>query len=187
MTGYLEKKNTARMIWWTVVILYTASIYGTLGVAVKWWRSFDSAVGGRGITGIYTLCGAAAVAVFVYMAVVRKERAVTKYVYTAGFLTLLFALSRITPLPTEKVHLLMYGALGVMVYKAISVDMARTDWRVYVLGVFLCSAIGLGDEIIQGFLPDRVFDWKDITLNAASSLTALVAIKVNVSWEIALR
>jgi len=181
MREHFGKKNPARVMWWTVVTLYTASIYGTLGVAVKLWRSFDSAVGGRGMTGVYILCGAAVAAVFIYMAAVRRERSVTKYVYTAGFLTLLFALSRITPLPTEKVHLVMYGALGAMVYKALSADMARTDWRVYVLGAVLCSAIGLGDEIIQGFLPERVFDWKDVTLNAASSITALAAIRVNVA------
>jgi len=68
-------------------------------------------------------------------------------------------------IPEERIHLLQYGILGYLCATAVysSLKGAFAFVCVLLMGTF----IGLGDEIIQGFLPSRVFDWWDVSYNFA--------------------
>ncbi len=48
------------------------------------------------------------------------------------------------------------------------------DRNVYLWTFLLVSLIGVGDELLQGLLPDRRFDTKDVVVNALAGLLALV-------------
>jgi len=63
------------------------------------------------------------------------------------------------PYPEEKVHLFEYAVLGFLAARCF-----RSPWKA-MLFVFLA---GVGDEVFQYFLPERVFDLRDIFLNTVS-------------------
>ena len=51
-------------------------------------------------------------------------------------------------LPQERVHLVQYLPLGVIAWRALGGRVAAA--------LLLCLAVGAGDELLQGSLPDRV-------------------------------
>src|SRR3990167_8847452 len=66
----------------------------------------------------------------------------------------------------ERFHLLMYGILGCIIFWALKLDVKNK--RVYFYTTLLVFLLGTVDELIQGLLPMRVFDVKDIFMNCLS-------------------
>lgn len=69
-------------------------------------------------------------------------------------------------LPSERMHLLLFGTLGVTASCALGPR------------VGLCFALAWAgvDELIQLGLPDRVADWTDVGLNAASAMAGWLVV-----------
>jgi VanZ family protein len=91
------------------------------------------------------------------------------------FLLVLFSatvLGSLVSSPVGRVHLVEYGLLAVLILRAL-------PWKpgaVPFLAAFAAAAaIGLADETVQHFLPNRVFDWYDVGLNFAAALLGLLA------------
>ncbi|MBZ0253877.1 MAG: VanZ family protein, partial [Candidatus Methylomirabilis sp.] len=74
----------------------------------------------------------------------------------------------------EQVHILLYGFMGVLVYQAL--DKRRAQREVFARAVAIVLGLGAVDELIQGVLPNRVFDVRDIVSNGVSGLVAQLAI-----------
>jgi hypothetical protein len=54
----------------------------------------------------------------------------------------------------------------------------RWHWTVpkqYVGAILFAAAAGWLDELLQGLLPDRVYDLRDVGINAVAALMAIVA------------
>ena len=86
-------------------------------------------------------------------------------------------------IPTERSHLIEYGVVAVFIYEALT-ERASQGRRVPVpalLAVGATSLLGLFDECIQAFLPDRVFDPRDILFNFLAGVMA-VAASVALGW-----
>ena len=99
----------------------------------------------------------------------------------------------------ERIHLIQYGALGGLVYAALrerwsppetettgAAGAPRTPpappaprWRRWPAAgaILVAGAAGWGDELLQGILPNRVYDLRDVALNAeaAAALVLVVA------------
>jgi hypothetical protein len=85
-------------------------------------------------------------------------------------------------IPEERVHLLQYGVLAGLVFGALLLGRrARTsgaqkglvgEVRAAVAAVFLASGAGWVDELIQGLLPNRHYDLRDVGINALAALLA---------------
>jgi VanZ family protein len=83
--------------------------------------------------------------------------------------------------PQERLHLVQYGALALLLEAALverrraagsEPDPSRT--ALHALGA--ATAIGLVDELVQGALPNRQYDIRDVIFNAASAGLALLTI-----------
>ncbi len=75
--------------------------------------------------------------------------------------------------PVAKIHLLEYGMLAVLVWRAVRLDVR--DRSVWSTSALLCLAGGLGDELIQGFLPARTGELLDVRVNLYATFLALAA------------
>ena len=73
-----------------------------------------------------------------------------------------------------------YGLLVIFVYRALKVRI-KTVW-IYLPIILYTFFVGLLDEIIQGILPNRVYEFKDITINWASSFLA-TCLLAGCTWQ----
>lgn len=88
--------------------------------------------------------------------------------------------------PQERLHLVEYGALALLLRAAFaerraargaSPDEGRTAGK----ALLAASFIGLVDEIVQGILPNRQYDLRDVGFNALSAALALGTVAA-ITW-----
>lgn len=77
--------------------------------------------------------------------------------------------------PIERIHFLEYGTLSFFLFRAVRHDL-RIPWS-YGMGILGSFGVGIVDELLQGILPNRVYDPRDIWINlwAAGVGMAMVA------------
>jgi hypothetical protein len=108
----------------------------------------------------------------------------------AGYFALLTA---IPMMPEERLHFLEYGVVASLVYLALRERRAKlTETGVgasdrvarlppFATAVVFTGIIGWLDEGIQAVLPNRVYDLRDVTFNAAAALVSVTSLKM-VEW-----
>ena len=74
----------------------------------------------------------------------------------------------------EAIPFLLYGVLAVLLFRAFSHGVR--DVTIYAAIAITGAIVGTVDEIIQWFVPDRYFDFRDVRLNLASCLLTLATI-----------
>jgi len=74
--------------------------------------------------------------------------------------------------PIGRVHLIEYGLLAILILGAFP---RRPGIGPFLAALATATAVGLADETVQHFLPNRVFDWYDVALNSAAALLGLLA------------
>lgn len=78
------------------------------------------------------------------------------------------------PLLIERSHLLLYGVLGVLAWRAVG--HWRAGWPRFLWAALLCGLVGLADEAAQHIHPQRMFDIRDVVTNGASATLAMAAV-----------
>jgi len=91
----------------------------------------------------------------------------------AGVLVLL------TKMPIERFHLLEYGLVGWLAWRVAGHRFVRSDRAL--IGGLMAFNIGLGDELIQGVLPTRFYDPKDVLVNGVAGAIGVWAAALLVS------
>ena len=80
--------------------------------------------------------------------------------------------------PEEAVHFILYGALGVLIFRAYAHRVR--DNSIYLLAVLAGTIVGVLDEVIQWAVPGRYFDIRDIWLNVTGVALVQVAIAIGI-------
>ena len=70
-------------------------------------------------------------------------------------------------IPEEKIHLIEYGFLAFLVFRAVSLDYQGI--KRYAMAFVISSLLGWLDEVIQHFLPNRYYQNSDVLLNMVSA------------------
>ena len=174
------KKNTLRIIWWAAVLFYVTFIYSTLNIAPSIADKLDAFLSGRLDLMLYAVYSAVIGVLVLYILLVRKQKSVLKYFVLTFAVCGFFAVINYAQTPAEKIHLGEYGLLGILLYNALKIEFNRFDFKLYIYAVVMCTAIGVIDEVIQGILPNRFFDWRDIFMNAISGALPLLVIRINI-------
>jgi len=78
--------------------------------------------------------------------------------------------------PAERLHLIEYGLLAYLSYKALRLDLS--EMRAYVSSFFIASGFGFFDEAVQYVLPDRVFEVRDAVTNVLAAAVGLMVVRV---------
>lgn len=151
-----------------IVSGYVVILYATLGYV----RCLSDALRSRGMLGIFTLgiffllCGA--VLLMLRRLTSPHLRVLTVLLLGISVLYSLYFL----PFPEERLHVVEYSILGWLLGWALARSGKWPAW--WWSGVLLAWLIGCGDEMIQWFLPNRVFDVRDIFLNGIAGAVGLV-------------
>lgn len=80
---------------------------------------------------------------------------------------------RLIVAPIERIHFVKYGFLCVFFFFAQEANAISRQLCLAVLGTALAGAT---EESLQFFIPDRVFDWRDMLLNCVAAIMGGVAI-----------
>jgi hypothetical protein len=80
--------------------------------------------------------------------------------------------------PQERLHLIQYGALALLLRAAFverraAAGLAADERECAMRAIGAATAIGLLDELVQGILPNRQYDTRDVIFNALSAGLAL--------------
>ena len=89
-----------------------------------------------------------------------------------------FLFARSLDVVQERLHLIEYGALALLLREAVGErrrarGLAASPGRVAIAAFTLASAVGLADEVVQGILPNRMYDLRDVGFNALAAAMAL--------------
>jgi VanZ family protein len=76
--------------------------------------------------------------------------------------------------PEEAVHFLEYGLLGLLLFRALRHHIH--DKSVYLTAFLIGGLVGIFDEVLQWMIPRRIWDIRDIGLNALSCGLCQIAI-----------
>ncbi|RPJ59330.1 MAG: hypothetical protein EHM23_14490 [Acidobacteria bacterium] len=168
--GLFSSARTA----WLVAFVYTIFLYSTLTLAFRLYvwmfdrygKPFMSAL----MIWIYVPIGLALLAFLLF----RLPRQLGRYVtFLMLGLAMAFCLDRIT-IPAKRFHFLEYAPLAVLVFDALRFH-CRDRYH-YVWSMVVVTLVGLGDEVIQGILPNRYFGINEVVTNAAAGFFALIFI-----------
>ncbi|HJQ85095.1 MAG TPA: VanZ family protein, partial [Candidatus Binatia bacterium] len=75
----------------------------------------------------------------------------------------------------ERTHLPEYGLVAFLAWRALEPIVPRT-FAGYAAAAALGAAIGYGDELIQGALPGRFYDLRDVGMNAVGALLGILVV-----------
>ena len=145
-----------------ILSFYMACIYLSLGSV----RAVSSALRNAGLLGRVTgtlVVGSAAVLVLFGLRRCRNRNILF------AVAALMLAAAWFIGFPEERLHLLEYGGAGWMCAWVFSGRSGGWAWA-----LVLVYLLGLCDEVIQCFLPCRVYDDRDVVLNFAAGVAGIV-------------
>ena len=139
------------------------------------WRIGTETVGPRFNAVGYVVLLLLAVGFVTHMIRHRRKFGVYRFFLLACLLlTYAYLLKYHCRFPAERLHLIEYGLLAYLSYRALRLDFSSV--RAYALGFLASSGFGFLDEVIQHILPNRVFELRDVMTNVIASALGLLAV-----------
>ena len=155
--------------------LYTLVLYSTLTLAFDLYVSLYEQIGQNAMSGWLNAGFVVAGVVLLTFVLWAVKPGLSGYLaFLVICLVVAFCLLYLT-VPAKRLHFLQYAPLTVLVFDAFR--FRHYDHSVYVWTLFTVSLIGLGDETIQAFLPDRHFGIVDLVINSTAAVLTLAFLR----------
>lgn len=151
-----EKEKSNKRGLWVSIGLYVLVIYLTLPVMRPLLGLFYKSIGRPKVV---LAVNALLIFAALFVAVKSIRDGIKRFLLIVIPLAMLMAVAFMLNTPEERVHFMEYGILGFLLIKAF-------DGQGFYPALITVVIIGAGDEIIQGILPNRVGDIRDVVMNA---------------------
>jgi len=165
--GFFAREKNA----WRALLLYIALLYATLTLTYDLYISVFNMLGEtwvrRGLLTIFLGIGVALLAPL-GKRLRRDPRRTLPLALIIG--VLIYSMWDID-VPANQIHFLQYGPLTVLVVEALRFRIQ--DRQIYPCTALLVLLVGIGDELLQSFLPERRFDPHDVVLNVLAGVLTL--------------
>lgn len=170
-------RSRAERRWWSAAGAVLATIYGTLYSA----QSLLDALRQRNLLRVAIGVAAALAATALVVALRRRRAGWREWAAWAVAALVGAGLAARLEVIQERIHLLEYGGVALIFLAALEARSAADGGttpagRLYVAAGVLTALAGWLDEAIQGVLPNRVYDLRDVRLNALAGALALGAL-----------
>ncbi|MAE72119.1 MAG: hypothetical protein CME06_16830 [Gemmatimonadetes bacterium] len=165
---------------WLCALAAVVAIYSTLGLAGRLVQMLPAR---EQLDAAYILAFALAIAAVVAGTLFKHSR--WREIWVTLCLIVAYGMVgvRMGIGPEERTHLFEYGLVAFLIHQAFS-EGARKGRRVPVpalLAIVSTALLGWIDEGIQALLPNRVYDVRDVGVNALAALMAVVA-STTLAW-----
>ncbi|UCH45124.1 MAG: VanZ family protein [Nitrospiraceae bacterium] len=164
------------MIKWFLAVVCTGIIFTTIPLARGLQKLVYDTVGKEFFTYFVLFTVLAGLIVLLYILIIKLQvRKPSQYLWIilcSG--TLIYFTFQLRKHPEEAIHLLEYGVLACLLLNALGHRIK--DWTAYITAGLLVVFIGTVDECVQWVLPSRVWDYKDVGINALAGVLSLLAI-----------
>jgi hypothetical protein len=165
--------RTAR---WLALVVYVAAVFTFLPLGPRVGVTLARTPGGAWFLGPGILALTALAVVGLLALLVRRGAPPYAYAmlvvagagYVAGF-------SWLRSQHLERTHLPEYGIAAWLAWRALAPSVVGRA-RGYVLAALLAAAIGYGDELLQRFVPGRVYDTRDVAMNAVGAVLGTIVL-----------
>lgn len=167
--------SLSRTCRWAIVAGYTLLIYCTLQLMPPLVKYLNSIT--RENLTLLIYLGYLLIGLGLLICVLKNSKVLhpSSYFWFLGLaITYVYCLVKLK-IPAEKIHFIEYGLLAYFVYQALQLDVSRK--KAYYFTFFITGALGWIDEGIQKFLPNRVYDIRDVIINAFAGFLAILFIK----------
>ncbi len=159
---------------WKWPLAYTALLFLSLPFAREALERLDQA-GLSGVLALALLSCWAGLAVFLLRRAFRRRARTRAVLGTVFFLALYAAAAAFsTSLMAERIHFIEYGILAVLCLRA-AVRRLR-GLRALLYSLLAVVIVGFLDEVIQGFLPGRFYDLRDILIDTLAGALPVVGL-----------
>jgi VanZ family protein len=162
---------------WTLVVV--AAIYSTLGLAATLADEIQS---GNLFGNVWFIGFLLLIPAVVVQALKQRPGGVEIGVGIGVLAVYMMTAARIA-MPAERTHLFEYGLVAALIYQALAErrnNGRHVPWPA-ALAVAITAVVGWIDEGIQAMLPNRVYDLRDVGVNALAGLMAVMA-TVALTW-----
>ncbi len=166
---FISKKE--QLLWITTCIV-VLGIYSTLGLAGD---LADYFVEQNLFTLLYLIGFLLTGLVITAFGFTKKSRPIEWLIYIVVFISLIMVFTRSGISMVERTHLFEYGLVSVLIFNAL-LERKSSMLASTLLAFLITTILGSIDEILQYFLPNRVFDWLDILRN---TIAGFVGISLN--------
>ena len=168
MKSFLVKRRNKILFSWFLVSFCILSIFLIVPLA-RTIQEFVASHWSRSVFGysVILIVGGAFLAL-VYTLIFRlKIRSITNYFWLLLVAALyIYFTIKLWDAPEEAVHFLEYGLLGFLLFRALKFH--TKDVGIYFIAFFIGCLVGIFDEILQWIVPLRIWDIRDVGLNALS-------------------
>lgn len=159
---------------WLAVVLWIALIFSTIPFVRHLREAFVARWPAEAIgIGVMLVVVGVAVVSITALRRLRKPPADVLWLLAAAGATILWT-AALMGQPEEAVHFLEYGVLGLLLYRALRLQIP--DATVFVAAALVGVIVGTADEIIQWIVPGRYFDFRDIVLNGGASVLVQIVV-----------
>ena len=153
---------------WLLIVVYVLFIY----VSLPFFPAFISTLRGfisKELLNLLSLVLSISFFLMLSVWIYKKKYKLNQFVLIISPLLLLTYLSLSLDVWVERIHFVEYAVLGLLISRAVNV---RTLHGI-ISTCCLIILIGVVDEIIQWFLPNRVGDMRDVSMNSFGGLSGL--------------
>lgn len=163
---------------WICTLVVVSAIYSTLGLA----RTLSDALGDKGFGVSLFLLGCFLALASIVIHGLKPVRSATEIGVVLGIMAAYLLVFVRMSIPTERSHIIEYGVVALFMYEALK-ERTRHGYRIPFVGlltILVTGLIGVVDECIQFFIPNRTFDYRDMLFNilaAAMAVTACAALR----------
>ena len=174
----MQSTERSGRAWQLGLLLYALTIYGMLPLGPSVGGAVIRTSVGAWLLGSGTVVVAGGGAAVLMLAL--RRRAVSWWWFlqlaavVCGYLA---ALSWLQMYRLERFHFPEYGIAAWLSWRAVA-PLLRTESGRYTAAAAVASVIGVGDEVLQMFVPGRVFDPRDIVANVVAVMLALALLPV---------
>ena len=158
---------------WALVVIVTVTIFSTLFIG----RPLQNMLSDQNIQAIFFSLGLLLVGVTILSYGFQKSPvSAAEISIWIGLVAVYLMLFLRLGLP-ERSHLIEYSVLAIFLHLALVERQPESykTWKTALLAFSITTGIGVLDEVIQIFLPHRVFDPNDIVFNSMAAVMAIGA------------